>query len=122
MNASITDKESAATIKSKRLAKIAEIGNISRGKNIFVTKLQLLVRLLVQDLIELIKSDHGKDLTIIDVRSELSMLFPETNEKASFMSNPAATITIGIRRAHIKPMTDCLYLIFISRHAKTYKS
>lgn len=108
--------------KSKKQASTEDNGNNSLGKYIFETRLLLLTRLFVENLIELIKNDHGRAFREIEAMSELFMLVPDIYEKAIFIVIPAATISIGIRIAHINPMTDCLYLSFISRQVSIYSN
>lgn len=106
----------AAIIKSKRFEKVAARGKTSRGKYILVMRFMLLVKLLVANLIEPTKKAHGTDFTDTEATEAKSMGLPENIEKAVFTRIPAETTNTGINMAHIKPMIDCLYFIFISRH------
>ena len=44
------------------------------------------------------------------------MCLPVVNENPIFITIPALTISTGMKIAHRNPITDCLYLIRISRH------
>lgn len=108
-------KVTVAIKKSKRQANVEAKGKTSRGKYILVTNSLLPTRLCTANLIALIKKVQGKTLTDTETTPLKSKGFPETREIAVLIKMPAATAMIGIKSAHKKPITDCLYLTLISR-------
>ena len=91
-------------------------GKIILGQLIFATRFALAIRLLEENLIEDTNKLQGSALTVTEkIASVLSGLLLSI-AKAYLTKIPAATIKIGMKIAHIKPITDCLYFIIISRH------
>ena len=78
------------------------------------------VRLVVAKRIEEIKNDQGMAFTETLATCESVKGEPDILAKPIFTNIPAETIIIGISIAHMKPITDCLYLILISRHVSMY--
>ena len=74
------------------------------------------MRLPAEKRIDPTKNAHGIALTDTDASWDNSIGFPENIEIAFLTKIPAPTIIIGMKIAHINPIMDCLYLIFISRH------
>jgi hypothetical protein len=107
-------RRAEATTKSKKFAITAARGNTSLGKYTLVTKSILWMRLFVAKRIDATKNAHGTDFTETEVNCAKSTGFPDTIEKAFLTRIPAATIIIGMKMAQRNPITDCLYLIFIS--------
>ena len=103
--------------KSKNCDIIEEKGNNSLGKYILVTRFVLEIKDKVEKRILATKNAHGTAFTETDAISASSVGFPDTTENANLTSIPAATMSIGMNMAHNMPITDCLYLILISRQA-----
>ena len=61
------------------------------------------------------RNAQGTALTETVVRSEIVIGRPDTIDIAYLTSMPAATISIGMKMAHMKPITDCLYFTRMSR-------
>ncbi len=61
------------------------------------------------------RNAQGTALTDTVVRSETATGRPVTIDIAYFTSMPAHTISIGMNRAHMNPITDCLYFTRMSR-------
>jgi hypothetical protein len=86
-------------------------GNTSRGKYIFVTKFIFETRLSTENLIPPTKKAHGNALTDTEAICDSSMGLPLNEAIANLTTTPERTITAGIKIAHKKPMTVCLYFI-----------
>src|SRR6188768_3802172 len=106
---SMTTMTTAVAIrKSNRFDSTAEIGKTSFGKAIFVTRLELAMRLLVAKRSPEMKNDHGTARTMTALMSSAVILVPDHWAAATRTRTPAPTIRPGIRMDQNTPIMDCL--------------
>ncbi len=75
----------------------------------------MMERSLTRILVGVLMASNGVNIAFI-VASGASGLAPING------TNPAETISIGIKSAQRNPMIDCLYLILMSRHVSMNRS